>query len=77
MREIAFHEDSSLGSISLIENNTKLITNDWKRNLLHLCDLDGNIFKSFNPNNLLKCPVGVCVLKRDDSNEEKILFWRL
>ena len=42
---------------------------DWNRNLLHLLDLDGNIL-SFNPNYVLKCPGGICVL--NDSNEEKI-----
>ena len=42
---------------------------DWKRNLLHLLDLDGNIL-SFNANNILKCPGGICVL--NDSNDEKI-----
>ena len=38
----------------------------------HLPDLDGNILKSFNPNNLLKDPTGICVL--DDPNEEKIFI---
>ena len=37
---------------------------------MHLLDLDGNILKSINPNNVLKCPSGICVLH--DPNEEKI-----
>ena len=32
----------------------------------------GNKLKSFNPNNIHKKPTGVCVLKSDDSNEERI-----
>jgi len=68
-KEITFDQDSRLHSKALIENNTKLLITDWKRNLLHLLDLDGNIL-SFNPNYVLKCPGGICVL--NDSNEEKI-----
>ncbi len=38
---------------------------------MHLLDLDGHILKSFNPDNLLKRPSGVCVLN-SDTNEERI-----
>jgi hypothetical protein len=72
IREISFREDSCLYKMSLIENNTKFLITDYKRNLLHLCDLEGNKLKSFNPNNILKYPTCVCVLKSDDSNEERI-----
>jgi hypothetical protein len=71
MREIAFDEDSDLYRMTLIENNSKLLISDYGRNLLHLCDLDGNILKSFNPNDILKDISGVFVLN-SDSNEEKI-----
>ena len=37
---------------------------------MHLINFDGNILKSINPNNVLKYPMGVCVL--EDENEEKI-----
>ena len=56
--------------MTLIEKQTKLLITDLSRNILHLLDLDGNILKSFKPNNVLKCPTGVCVL--DNPNEEKI-----
>ena len=56
--------------MALIENNTKLLITDYKRKLLHLLDLDGNILNSFNPNNVLKDPSCICVLK--DPNEENI-----
>ena len=39
---------------------------------MHLLDFDGNILKSFNPNNVLKRPVGVYILH--DVNEEKIFI---
>jgi len=32
----------------------------------------GNKLKSFNPNNIHKKPTGVCVLKSNDSNGERI-----
>jgi hypothetical protein len=72
IREISFREDSHICRMSLFENDSKLLITDYKRNLLHLCDLEGNKLKSFNPNNILKYPTGVCVLKSDDSNEERI-----
>ena len=56
--------------MTLIEKQTKLLLTDYMRHELHLLDLDGNILKSFNPNNVLKYPGGICVL--DDPNEEKI-----
>ena len=58
--------------MALIEKQSKLLITDWKRNLLHLLDLDGNILKTFNPNNVLKIPTGICVLR--DPNEEKIFI---
>jgi hypothetical protein len=57
--------------MSLIENKTKLIISDWKRSLLHLCDLEGTILKSFNPDYNFKKPTGDSFLK-SDSNDEKI-----
>ena len=58
--------------MTLIQNKTKLLITDWNRNLLHLLDFNGNILKSFNPNNVLKDTTGICVL--DDPNEEKIFI---
>ena len=72
-KEINFHEESRLYRMALIERNSKLLITDWKRNLLHLVDLEGNILKSFNPNNILKSPVGVCVLN-DSSSEEQVFI---
>ena len=57
--------------MTLLENNTKLLISDPQSNQLHLLDLDGNILESFNPDNLLKRPSSVCVLK-SDTNEETI-----
>ena len=56
--------------MALLKNNTKLLITDCGRKLLHLCDFDGTILKSVNPNNIFKDPTGVCVLV--DKNEEKI-----
>ena len=39
---------------------------------MHLLDLNGNILKSFNPNNVLKCRIGICVLNYP--NQEKIFI---
>ena len=36
MREVSFHENSRLFGMSLIENNTKLITIDLKKNLISM-----------------------------------------
>ena len=72
MKEITFHGNSELYRMSLIESNSKLLITDWKRNLLHLVDLEGNILNSFNPNNIFKDPTGVCILIEPGSNEEKI-----
>ena len=58
--------------MTLIENNTKLLITDIEYNLLRLLDLDGNILTSFNPNNILTEPAGVCILK--EQNEEKIFI---
>ena len=58
--------------MTLFEKQTKLLITDNNKSLLHLLDLDGNILKSFNPNNVLKGPTGICVL--DDPNEEKIFI---
>ena len=70
IKELKFDQDSFLYGITLIEKQRKLLITDHKRNLLHLIDFDGNILKSFNPNNVLKRPSGICALH--DPNEEKI-----
>ena len=69
-KELTFDQDTILYRMALIEKQTKLLATDFNRNLLHLLDLDGNILKSFNPNNVLKRPGGVCALH--DPNEEQI-----
>ena len=58
--------------MTLIENKTKFLITDFNRSLLRLLDFDGNILKSSNPNNVLKYPMGVCVL--EDENKEKIFI---
>ena len=68
-KEIVFHQDSNLNRMALIENNTVVLITDWKRNLLHLVDLDGNILNSLNPNNIFKRVLGVCVLISDSKEE--------
>jgi DNA-binding beta-propeller fold protein YncE len=70
VKEFTFHEDSGLYYMALIENKTKVLITDYIRNLIHLIDFDGKLFRSFNPNNTLKIPVGICVLR--DSNDEEI-----
>ena len=72
MKEVSFHSDSLLYRMALLENNSKILINDFGRDLLYLCDLDGNILKSVNPNNIFKDLSGVCVLRSDSNNEEKI-----
>ena len=69
---ISFDQDSILYRITLIKKQTKLLITDYKRNLLQLLDIDGKILKLFNPNNILKFPIGVCVLH--DPNEENFFF---
>ena len=69
-KEISFDQDAHLARMTLIEKQTELLITDWKRSLQHLHDFDGKILKPFNPNNILKIPVGVCVVS--DSKEEKI-----
>jgi hypothetical protein len=73
MREILFDEDLWVGieSLTLIENNSKLLISDNERCLLHLSDFDGKILKSFNLNPIIEIIDTVCVLE-SDSNEEKI-----
>ena len=72
VNEIISPEDSRFYRMTLIENNKKLLITDWKRNCLHLTDLDGGLIKSFNPNNIFKDPAGVCILI--DSNREDIFI---
>ena len=71
-KQMNFSEDSNLYRMTLIEKQTKLLITDYKRNQLHLLDLDGNILKSFNPNNDLKFPSDACVLS--DLIDEKIFI---
>ena len=73
IKEASFQKDDyEIARLASFENNTKLLATNNKSNLLHLLDFDGNILKSFNPNNILKDPIGICVL--DDPNEEKIFI---
>ena len=71
-KETTFDEDSFFLIMALIENNTKISITDCKRRLLRLLDFDGNILKSFKPDDDLAFPVSVCVL--NDPNEETIYF---
>ena len=72
MKDINLPENSHLYRMALIGKQTKLLITDFYTIKLHLLDLDGNILKSFNPNDALKCPLGVCV--SDNQNEEKIFI---
>ena len=71
-KERSFDQNSSLFSMTLIGKQKRLLITDWTRNLLHLVDFDGNILTTFNLNNVLMCPTGICVL--DVPNEEKIFI---
>jgi hypothetical protein len=73
VKEVTFHEESELYRMTLLENNKKLLISGPKRNQLHLLDLDGNILESFDPDNLLKSPSSVFLLK-SDTNEEIIFI---
>ena len=51
--------------MTLIENNTKLLIAEFVRNLLHICDLDGNLLNSFKPNGMLHNPLGLCAANKE------------
>ncbi len=67
---------SFLQNMTLFDKNTKLlITDNRKKNSkygLHLCDLNGNRIKSFNPGDNLTSPGAICVLTF--SNQEEIFI---
>ena len=54
--------------MTLIDNGTKLLSNDFN-GMLHIFDLQGNLLKSFNPNDLLKNPVSLCALNHPYKQE--------
>ena len=54
-----------LGRMTLIENNTKLLIAEFVRNLLHICDLDGNLLKSFKPIGMIHNPLGLCAANKE------------
>ncbi len=65
--------NSDLQNMTLFEKNSKLLITDYRNNDfkigLHLCDLNGNLKKSFNPGNKLTCPGAICVLNFSDKEE--------
>ena len=73
-KEVSFPENSLVYGMALVENNTKILITDFGRKLLHCCDLEGKIMKSWNPNNILMGPVGVCVLKVTNVSVDEKIF---
>jgi hypothetical protein len=49
----------------LIENNSKLLITDYRKEQVHIFDLNGNHLKSVEPNEKLKKPLGIYVLDNE------------
>ena len=61
--------------MELFKKETKiLITDEGTR--LHVCDLNGNLLKSVNPDYCLKAPIGICVGIRKNGIEEIYIYDR-
>ena len=48
---------------------------DYKKGLLHVCALNGNLLKSINPDGCLQEPIGICVGTKNSCNDERIYIY--
>jgi hypothetical protein len=65
IKKVEFSTDSEFSRIALIENNSKLLITDNRKELVHIFDLNGNHLKSVEPNEKLKKPLGIYVLDNE------------
>jgi hypothetical protein len=56
--------------MTVFNNGTELALPDELNSLIHICDLNGNLINSINPDGLIDQPIGICVLSKDDGTEE-------
>ena len=62
--------------MSLFRNGTKLLVADTKKGFLHICDLNGNLLNTFNPQDLLKSPFALFVVPQSIEEEDVYIFDR-
>jgi hypothetical protein len=83
IKKVEFPTDSEFSRIALIENNSKLLITDYKAELLHIFDLNGNLIKSVEPNEKLKKPLGIYIIDNEiyigngDDTEAQIFVYDL
>ena len=60
----------TFGRMALFNNNTEIISADGINNRLNICDINGNLINSFNPDGILQQPMSICVNDTDCENIE-------
>jgi hypothetical protein len=50
----------------LYNNGTKIAMPDELNSIIHICDLNGNLIESRDPDGLIDQPIGICILNKDD-----------
>jgi hypothetical protein len=56
--------------MALFNDNTEIISTDGVNNKLNICDINGNLINTFNPNGLLHHPMSICINDCDLKNIE-------
>ena len=54
----------------LYNNGTKIAMPDELNSIIHICDLNGNLIESKDPDGLIDQPIGICILTKENGDEE-------
>ncbi len=60
----------NFGRMALFNNNTEIISADGINNRLNICDINGNLINTFNPDGILQNPMSICINDIDCDNIE-------
>ena len=63
IKKFDFSTVNNFARVALIDGDKKLLISGGSTRSLHICTLNGSLIRTFNPNNLLEFPLGLCTFK--------------
>ena len=56
--------------MAFCNNGTQIAMPDELNSIIHICDLNGNLIESKDPDGIIDQPIGICILTKEDGDEE-------